>query len=290
MLLTTACGDGTAQDYPIRPVPFTAVEFSDAFWAPRIETNRTVTIPYDFEMCEKTGRIDNFAVAGGLKEGKFEGIYFNDSDVYKIIEGAAYALAVHPDPDLELYLDEVIFKIAAAQEKDGYLYTARTIDPKHPVVGIGPKRWSNTKSAHELYNVGHMYEAAVAHYQATGKRTLLDVAIKSADLVDSVFGPDKKHDVPGHEEIEIGLAKLYRVTGEQRYLALAKYFLDQRGRADHGGVTPPAQRNGEHGGGTCPRDTRAAFRTRRNESRTRPSDDERRRNARRGAYPPHCAG
>jgi len=232
MLLMTVSVNGMAQDYPIHPILFTAVAFADEFWAPRLETNRTVTIPYSFDMCEKTGRIDNFAVAGRLRKGKHQGIFFDDSDVFKIVEGAAYSLAVHPDRKLEEYLNEVIFKIMAAQEDDGYLYTARTIDPDRPALGIGPRRWANTRSAHELYNAGHLYEAAVAHYQATGMRTLLDVAIRNADLVDRVFGPKKNHAVPGHEEIEIGLAKLYRVTDEPRYLALAKFFLDQRGRAD----------------------------------------------------------
>ncbi|OHB78529.1 MAG: six-hairpin glycosidase, partial [Planctomycetes bacterium RBG_16_55_9] len=213
-------------------VPFTEVSFADEFWTPRLETNRKVTLPYDFKKCEETGRIDNFAKAGGLMEGKFQGIRFDDSDVFKVIEGAAYSLRLHPDPELDKYLDNLITKIAAAQEDDGYLYTCRTIDPNHLPADAGQTRWSFLQSSHELYNVGHMYEAAVAHYQATGKRTLLDVAIKNADLIDRVFGPGKKRDVPGHEEIEIGLVKLYGVTGNEKYLALAKFFLDERGRAN----------------------------------------------------------
>jgi len=213
-------------------VPFTEVTFDDEFWMPRMRTNREVTIPYDFKKCEETGRIDNFAKAGGLMEGKFEGIRFNDSDVFKVIEGAAYSLQIHPDPELDKYLDDLIAKIAAAQEEDGYLYTCRTIDPSHLPPDTGETRWSFLQSSHELYNVGHMYEAAVAHYQATGKRTLLDVAIKNADLIDRVFGPGKKRDVPGHEEIEIGLVKLFGVTGDEKYLTLAKFFLDERGRAN----------------------------------------------------------
>jgi DUF1680 family protein len=221
-----------AQDYPIRPVPFTRVHVNDAFWAPRLETNRTVTIPYAFKKCEETGRISNFAVAGGLEEGTFEGTYFNDSDVYKVLEGAAYALANHRDPELEAYVDGLIAKIAAAQEDDGYLYTSRTIlNPKNMPPG-GKERWSNIPAGHELYCVGHLYEAAVAHYQATGKRTLLDVALASADLICAIFGPDELHDPPGHQEIEVGLAKLYRVTGKRKYLDLAKFFLDMRGRKD----------------------------------------------------------
>ncbi len=213
-------------------VPFTEVSLDDDFWARRIETNRKVTIWYDFGKCEETGRINNFAKAGGLMEGEFEGIYFNDSDVFKVIEGAAYSLKTHYDARLDKYLDDLIAKIAAAQEDDGYLYTNRTINPAKAADGAGSKRWSKLRQFHELYNVGHMYEAAVAHYRATGKRTLLEVAIKNADLVDKVFGPGKKIDVPGHEEIEIGLVKLYQVTNEKRYLNLAKFFIDMRGRKD----------------------------------------------------------
>ena len=230
LVLLLACSKSSHRDYPIKPVPFTQVKFTDHFWAPRLETNRTVTIPYDFKKCEETGRIDNFAKAGGLMEGDFVGIRYNDSDVYKVIEGASYSLSSHPDPKLEKYLDDLIEKIAAAQEDDGYLYTARTINPEKLPPRTGKTRWSYLNHSHELYNVGHMYEAAVAFYQATGKRPLLNVAIKNANLIDSVFGPDKRHDPPGHQEIEIGLVKLYRVTGDERYLKLAKFFLDQRGR------------------------------------------------------------
>jgi DUF1680 family protein len=160
-------------------------------------------------------------------EGEFEGIYFNDSDLYKVIEGAAYSLKIHPDPELEKYVDSVIDKIAAAQWEDGYLYTFYSL-PRHQP----EKRWTDVQNKHELYCAGHFFEAAVAYYQTTGKRKILDVAIKLADYIDSVFGPGKKYDVPGHEEIEIGLVKLYGVTSEKRYLELAKFFLDERGRAD----------------------------------------------------------
>ena len=219
-------------DYPYRPVPFTSVRLTDMFWAPRIETNRTVTVPYCFRKCEETGRIDNFAKAGGLMEGDFVGLRYNDSDVFKVIQGAAYSLAIHPDPELDAYLDGLIAKIAAAQEPDGYLYTARTISRGDDMKRLGPERWSNLITSHELYNVGHLYEAAVAHYRATGKRTLLDVAVKNADLIARTFGPDGIRDVPGHEEIEIGLVKLYRVTGNPAYLQTAKFFIDERGNPD----------------------------------------------------------
>ena len=218
----------SASDSKLTAVPFTDVVIADEFWAPRIETNRKVTVPYCFKKCEETGRIDNFAKAGGLMEGKFEGKYFNDSDVYKVIEGAAYSLKSHPDPQLEKYVDAVIDKIAAAQWEDGYLYTFYSLPSRQP-----EKRWTNTEKMHELYCAGHFFEAAVAYYQATGKKKILDVAIRLADHIDSVFGPDKKRDIPGHEEIEIGLVKLYRATGGEKYLKLAKFFLDERGRA-HG--------------------------------------------------------
>ncbi|MEM7538476.1 MAG: glycoside hydrolase family 127 protein [Chloroflexota bacterium] len=228
--------------YPITPVPFTAVTFTDDFWTPRLETNRTVTVPYDFQKCEETGRLDNFKKAAGLMEGPHEGLFFNDSDVFKIMEGAAYSLNLHPDPDLEAYLDNLIADVAASQEEDGYLYTARTIAERNNTPETldpekeGPTRWSNLGMNHELYNVGHMYEGAIAHYEATGKRTFLDVAIKNADLIDHVFGPGKIHDTPGHQQIEMGLARLSRVTGDERYLRLAQFFLDERGKTEERGV------------------------------------------------------
>jgi DUF1680 family protein len=228
----TMCTQKAQSDYPVKPAPFTEVQFSDDFWLPRMETNRKVTIPYAFEQSEETGRVKNFEIAGGTAEGGFCSVYpFDDSDVYKIIEGASYSLKIHTDPKLEKYLDELIAKIGAAQEDDGYLYTARTIFPEPPKVRwVDTKeRWANMYLGHELYNVGHMYEAAVAHFQATGKRAFLDIAIKNADLIESVFGPGKKIGVPGHQEIEIGLVKLYRVTSERKYLDLAKFFLDERG-------------------------------------------------------------
>jgi DUF1680 family protein len=235
-------GEAEKKDYPITPVPFTKVKVADSFWLPRIETNRAVTIPFLFKKNEETGRLDNFAIAGGLIKGKYRGERYNDTDVYKPIEGASYSLMVHPDPELDRTLDSMIAKIAAAQEPDGYLFTARTSDPAHPQPGIGPERWVEETVSHELYNAGHLYEAAVAHFLATGKRSLLDVAIKNADLVASVFGPDRRHGFPGHQEIELALVKLYRVTGNEKYLALAKYFLDQRGREVKLTQYPPGNR------------------------------------------------
>lgn len=235
ILMMISCNDvqkTSVKDYPIQPVPFTNVKLSKGFWYNRQEVNRKVTIPYEFQKCEETGRLSNFEKAAGKKKGEAEGYFFNDSDVFKVIEGASYSLHVHPDPALEEYLDTLIAHIADAQEPDGYLYTNRTINPEKAADGAGNKRWTNLKDFHELYNVGHMYEAAVAFYQATGKRTLLDVAIKNANLVADTFGPGKNMGVPGHEEIEIGLVKLYRVTGDIKYLNLAKFFIDQRGNAE----------------------------------------------------------
>ena len=234
------------KDYPIQPVPFTAVRVQDAFWTPRLETNRLTTIWYDFQRCEETGRIDNFSKAAGLMQGEFRGIPYDDSDVYKVIEGAAYSLALASNPKLDKYLDVVIAKIVAAQEPDGYLYTARRLFPPEKMPGMsGKTRWSNLASSHELYNVGHLYEAAAAHFQATGKRTLLDVATKNADMLCQTFGPgkDQLKEPPGHEEIEIGLCKLYRVTGRQRYLDLAKFYVELRGHEDTHKLRGPNQQD-----------------------------------------------
>ena len=221
--------------YNIVPVQFWHVELTDKFWASRIANNRTVTIPNGFKKCKEDGRIRNFERAGGLLEGDYESeMPFDDSDVYKIIEGASYSLRTNPDTKLEQYVDSIIEKIAAAQEDDGYLCTWKTLHPdKSPSYWVesGP-RWHHLSMSHELYNVGHLYEAAYAHFQATGKRTLLNVALKNADLVTRAFGPEKKLDPPGHQIIETGLIKLFRVTGQKEYLDLAKFFLDQRGNAE----------------------------------------------------------
>ena len=225
-----------SHDYPVQPVPFTAVHLDDVFWAPRIETNRTVSVPFAFEQCELSGRVDNFVRAAEALRGeeftdkKPPGYPFDDTDIYKVIEGASYTLSVHPDPKLDAYVDSLITKIGAAQEPDGYLYTARTIDPQHPHPWAGKERWVLEKvDSHELYDLGHLYESAVAHYQATGKRKLLDIALRSADLLTRTFGPGKKSIWPGHQITEMGLVKLYRITGREQYLELAKFMLDQRG-------------------------------------------------------------
>lgn len=230
----------------IKPVPFTNVKLTDSFWAPRILRDKDVTVPHIIYELKNTGRIKNFEIAGGLEQGKFCSLYpFDDSDVYKTIEAASYLLQIYPDENLEKYLDTLITFISDAQEKDGYLYTNRTIDPEHPHAWAGKNRWENVEElSHELYDAGHLYLAATAHYLATGKKNLLDIAIKNANLVDNVFGWGKLEKVPGHEVIEMGLAELYKVTGNKRYLSLAKYFIDKRGTGENRKYGDYAQMNG----------------------------------------------
>ncbi|MFL5745560.1 MAG: glycoside hydrolase family 127 protein [Niastella sp.] len=221
------------KDYPVQAVNFTAVHFTDNFWLPRMKINHTVTIPASFARCESTGRVKNFEMAAA-HSGKFCTTYpFDDTDIYKTIEGASFSLSLFPDKKLEAYIDSLIDKIAKAQEPDGYLYTARTIDPTSPHEWAGPERWVRERElSHELYNAGHLYEAAYAHYYATGKKNLLNIALKNADLVCSVFGPDRRHVAPGHEIVEMGLVKLYRITGKPEYLQTAKFFIEERGHYD----------------------------------------------------------
>ena len=231
-----------ANDYPVQPVPFTAVHVTGGLWQARQEVNRAVTIPFALQQCEATGRLRNFDLAAETMHRRAAGethfqnqpatqTPFDDSDVYKVIEGAAYALSMRPDPALEARLDGWIARIAAAQEPDGYLYTFRTMHPDSPVQAwINPKRWLNDPDlSHELYDLGHLYEAGVAYFQATGKRALLEVCLKSAGLVGHDFGDGRLRIAPGHQVIEMGLVKLYRVTGERRYLDLARIFLEARG-------------------------------------------------------------
>ena len=217
-------------DYPIKGVSFTQVKLTDNFWLPRLKTNADVTIPASFKRCETTGRVKNFDMAAS-HTGKFCTVYpFDDTDIYKTIEGASYSLSIFPDAKLAKYIDSLITIVGKAQEPDGYLYTARTIDPEHPHSWAGTERWQRERElSHELYNAGHLYEAAVAHYQATGKKNLLNIALKNADLVCNVFGPGKKLVAPGHEIVEMGLVKLYRVTGKPEYLSTAKFFIEARG-------------------------------------------------------------
>ncbi|MES2794315.1 MAG: beta-L-arabinofuranosidase domain-containing protein [Bacteroidota bacterium] len=227
---------GQTADYPIQPVDFTKVKITGGFWKSRLDTVSHRTIPYAFQKCEETGRINNFIFAGKLAEGKFKGSFgFDDSDVYKIMEGASYALMNEANPKMDAYLDKIISYMAAAQEPDGYLYTAWslkandynkfqccTYDPAGKFVG--------DKMSHELYNAGHMYEAAVAHYRATKKKTFLNIATKNADLIYHLAVDKKQGFYSGHQEIEVGLIKLYRVTNDKKYLDLAKLLLERRGK------------------------------------------------------------
>ncbi|MHC4727519.1 MAG: glycoside hydrolase family 127 protein [Planctomycetota bacterium] len=228
-------------DYNVKPVAFNRVLVNDDFWTPRLETNRKVTIPYAFKKCEETGRIRNFEKAAGLMKGKHEGIYFNDSDVYKIMEGAAYSLRVYPETMMQLYLDKVIKIMDAAQWEDGYLFTFYSVPQRQP-----DKLWTNIERIHEQYCVGHMYEAAVAHYQVTGEKSFLNIAMQNADLICDTFNPDNRTDPPGHQEIEIGLCKLYRATGREKYLKQAKFFLDQRGRKGNRGPNGDGRLYGQY--------------------------------------------
>lgn len=222
--------------YSISPVNIQDVKVTDAFWLPIIKKVQEKTIEYAIHKCEEEGRLDNFLIAGGKMKGEVKGqMPFDDTDVYKIIEGASNTLISEPNPKLEKLLDSLIGIIKVGQEKDGYLTTWRTINPaKAPapwVPIIEGKRWESLQISHELYNSGHLIEAAVVHYQATGKKNFLDIAIKNANLLVFTFGdkPNQVHGVPGHQIVETGLVKLYQLTGDKQYLTLAKYFLDNRG-------------------------------------------------------------
>ncbi|MBN1346352.1 MAG: glycoside hydrolase family 127 protein [Phycisphaerae bacterium] len=223
LLLTASPETGTKGK--LLPVKFSDVTILDGFWAGRQEVNRRASIPHNLDTCESTNRIRNFAQAAGIDKTPFKGHIFHDSDVYKVLEGAAYSLSTHPDKELEARVDKVIDLIARAQQPDGYVNTWFTV--KQP-----DQRWKDLRVKHELYCAGHMFEAAVAHYHATGKRTFLNVACKFADHIDRTFGPDKRHDVPGHEEIELALVKLWRATGEERYLKLSRFFVYEHGQAE----------------------------------------------------------
>lgn len=234
--------------YPFSQVPFTSVKIAhDSFWGSRLQAAREVTIPLAFSKCETEHRYKNFEMAAytlqhpghkGLdtKEwnvSKFMGFSFDDTDVYKTIEGASYILQTYPDKKLKAYIDSVLDVVAAAQEPDGYLYTARTINPKHPHNWSGDKRWEQDETlSHELYNLGHMVDAACAHYQATGSTKFLDIAKRYADCVVREVGPNEGQAtvVPGHQIAEMALARLYTITGEKKYLDEAKYLLDYRGK------------------------------------------------------------
>lgn len=224
--------------YPITPVPFTKVKVvNHSFWGQRLEASRKVTIPLAFSKCESEGRYKNFErAAHPSKDYNVEKLMpytFDDTDPYKTIEGASYILQTYPDARLKAYIDSVLNIIGKAQEPDGYLYTARTQNPWHPHPWAGPTRWSKEEDlSHELYNLGHMIEGAVAHWQATGSRKFLDIAIRYADCVCKEVGanPGQACVVPGHQIAEMALCKLYLATGNKKYLDEAKFFLDYRGK------------------------------------------------------------
>ncbi len=224
--------------YPYKPVAFTSVKITPAtFWGDRIKAARETTVPLAFSKCESEGRYANFVKAANPSDtydvGKFMGFSFDDTDVYKTIEGASYLLQTYPDKRLEAYIDSVLDIVSAAQEKDGYLYTARTINPAKPHPWAGNRRWVKEEDlSHELYNLGHMADAACAHYQATGSRKFLDIVKRYADCVIREVGPaeGQAHVVPGHQIAEMALARMYVLTGDKRYLDEAKYFLDMRGK------------------------------------------------------------
>lgn len=220
---------GKEGDYTYKGVPLESVRFSGGLLAERGKVVRENTLPFAFRKCEETGRIANFARAAGLDSSEFTGLRYDDSDVYKVMEAASYALACDYDPVLDHYMDSLIALVAAAQEPDGYLYTIRTSGCVHVDEKAGSERWSNIFHSHELYNVGHMYEAAVAHYHATGKTDFLDIAKRNADLLYDTFLKPGRKIVSGHEEIETALVRLYRATGDKRYLDLAYYLLECRG-------------------------------------------------------------
>ncbi len=222
----------TSNGYPLTPIDIRDVKLNDNFWLPIIKTIQNVTIDYALQKCEEEGRMENFLIAGGVLEGETRGVMpFDDTDLYKIIEGASYSLISNPDEQLDAYLDTLISIIRTGQEADGYLTTWRTINgQKPPAQWVEPgERWHHLAASHELYNSGHMFEAAEAHYRATGKRNFLDIALKNADLLVETFGPDKLELLPGHQIVETGLIKLFRASGNKAYLDLSRYFLDQRG-------------------------------------------------------------
>ena len=220
-------------DYPISAVDIKNVEINDAFWLPKIKIIQDTTIQYAFKKCEEEGRMENFLIAGGRKKGPVRGkMPFDDTDVYKIIEGASYSLISRPNPALAAYLDSIISIIKIGQEPDGYLTTWFTIDRMHPPAWWAqpsPNRWDHEESNHELYNSGHLFEAAAAHYRATGKQNFLKIALKNADLLVASFGPDKLRVPPGHQIVETGLIKLYHITNNPQYVELARFFLELRG-------------------------------------------------------------
>lgn len=231
--VVSAGNESPAHGYPIEPVPFTSVKVSDMFWGDKLEASHKTTVPLAFSKCEESGRYQNFVKATTPCDTfNVGGFPFDDTDVYKTIEGASYLLQTYPDKKMEAYIDSVLVLVAAAQEPDGYLNTSYTMNPRHPHAWMSPVRWEKVENlSHEFYNLGHMVEGAVAHWRATGKRNFLDIAIRYADCVCREIGQGEGQvdRVPGHQIAEMALAKLYLATGNEAYLKQAKYFLDRRG-------------------------------------------------------------
>jgi uncharacterized protein len=219
-------------DYPLQEVPYFKVKINGGLWKMKIDSCIKNTVWDNLFKISSSGKMDNFSIAAGIKKGDFSSNEASDSDVYKTLQGACYSLKLHPDPVLEHYVDSLINIIAKVQEPDGYIYTIRYFKP------LGNKciggRWANLSHSHELYDMGHMIEAAVAHYEATGKRNFLDMAIKTADMISYTFGAERLRLIPGHQEIELALAKLYKVTGKKEYIDVAKFFIDERGHYNNG--------------------------------------------------------
>ena len=220
----TAVADTSASPFArLTPVGVADVRVTDAFWKPRLDRNRDVTIPQQHALCEETGALRNFRRAAGLDDGPFNGMYYSDSDVYKWVEAASWTLAAAPDPDLAAMLDSVIKQIAGAQDDDGYLNTYFSVDR------VG-ERWSDLVVRHEMYCLGHLVQAAVAHFRATGDHALLDVALHSCEHVLRRFTPDERPGACGHPDLEMALVELFRTTGDTRWLQLATWQIDSRGR------------------------------------------------------------
>lgn len=208
-----------------KAIPFNKVIIDDRFWKPRIDNNQYISLPYQFEQLNSSGVLDNFKRVIGRLGGEYVGPFWMDSDAYKWLEAASYTLATNPDPRIQKWVDEVITLVKDTQEPDGYLNTYfQLVEPN--------KKFTNLGICHELYCAGHLIQAAVAHYKATGQKTLLNIARRQADCIDANFGVGKLEGMPGHEEIEMALVDLYRVTGEERYLNLSRFFIDQRGKSN----------------------------------------------------------
>ena len=227
LILVLACGIVSGRDHGrLEPISYSEVEITSDFWSARLETNRKASIPHAYRKCRETGVIRRFAEAAGVKEGRKRGLACGDPFLYKLLEGMAYAVGKGTDGGIRKKLNRTIDLLVAAQSDDGYVHTG------YQLAAPG-KRWTNLARRHELYAAGHLIEAAVADHVASGDKKLLGAATHFADLIHDLFGPDARHDVPGHPEIELALIRLWEVTGEERYLDLAEFFVEQRGNKEN---------------------------------------------------------